>query len=50
VFRKTPLLLSLFRKRKEEEEEKRNPRGILSYLDFVRICANIGDKCSDDAV
>jgi hypothetical protein len=21
----------------------------LYYLDFVKICANIGDKCSDDA-
>ena len=29
MFRKTPLLLSLLQKRKEEE--KRNPRGILSY-------------------
>ena len=29
MFRKTPLLLSLFKER--EEEEKRNPRGILSY-------------------
>jgi hypothetical protein len=29
MLRKTPLLLSLFKKRKEEE--KRNPRGILLY-------------------
>jgi hypothetical protein len=37
---KTPLLLSLFKKRKEEE--KRNPKGIFSYLGFVKIMGETG--------
>lgn len=32
------------------QREKQISYNSLKYLDFVRICANIGDKCSDDAV